>query len=72
MGPPFVFFQRRGQGRREVDAQVIGKQDDDEQHVTELISNRARGILRRAWLLAESEVQLTAELTDLLRQPRKL
>src|ERR1700694_3776709 len=70
LSAPVVLFERRRQCRREVDAQVIGKQDDDEQHITELIGDRAVGILRCTWLVAESEVQLAPEFTVLLRQPR--
>jgi hypothetical protein len=34
-----VFLQGRGQGRRQVDLQVVGQQQNDEEDITELISN---------------------------------
>src|SRR5438067_8102418 len=70
--PPLVLFQGPRQRGGEVNAQVIGQQDDDEEHITELISGRAGRVLGRTWLVAELKVQLATELTDLLRQSRVL
>ena len=36
--PLLVLGQRRGQARGQIDAKIVGKQHDDEENVTELIS----------------------------------
>ena len=67
-----IFLQSLSQRLVKVDAQVVGKQDDDEQDVTELISDRAAFIFDRTRLVAEPKVELAAKLADLFGQPREL
>src|SRR5438094_1661429 len=63
-----VLSQGVRQGGGQVDAEIIGKQNHDEQHITELISERTCGILLRARFVAEAKIQLTAELANFLGQ----
>src|SRR5438270_1500900 len=63
-----VFVERCGEAAVEVDAQVVGEEDDDEEDITELIHNRTRLVLRRPSLVAELKVQLAAQLADFLGQ----
>src|SRR5438270_5784885 len=63
-----VFIERGGEAAVEVDAQVVGEEDDDEEDITELIHNRTRLVLRRPSLVAELKVQLAAQLADFLGQ----
>src|SRR5438270_2688501 len=63
-----VFVERCGEAAVQVDAEVVGQEDDDEEDVTELIHNRTRLVLRGPSLVAESKVQFAAELADFLDQ----
>jgi hypothetical protein len=63
-----VLGQGRRQGGGQVNAQVVGEQQDDEEDVTELISNGTGLILGRPGFVAISKVQLATELTDFFRQ----
>lgn len=59
-----VLPQRLAQGSAKIDAQGIRQQGDDEEDITELISNRASLVFRREWLVAEPKVELASQLTD--------
>src|SRR2546421_454207 len=54
--PLLVFGQRRRQARGQVDAKVVGEQEDDEENVTELISERTVFVFRGPRLVAVTKV----------------
>src|SRR6202035_324225 len=68
LSSPLVLLECRSQRGRQIDAEVIGQQDDDEQHITELIGDRPVSILRCARLVAPAKIQLASELAHLLGQ----